>query len=624
MKNAAKSRVGEGPDKKSKKWFPNASEKSILEFLDQEDGSCNEKLKRKQEFVLPAIEEGFSKASDEFRKNVAAEICKTMESPLADGTMRTYQSVLTNLIPDSERELGCKLLPMDTEQKFMLTFGCAMVKYAKTVDPRFEGVKSVKWQMIKTIKAAIDLWHATHGVKSVMTEQWSTQMGVFWKGMKKRAVHTTKPKDPLTLKDVKKIMIEAAEALKTVEKHFASGFMMSYKEEMLKVRNAASIGIAFFAVKRGHEIINLRMKHVRLTEEKNLRLTVVMQKNDQLGRGQEAFVTKWEEWGAADPVKIFMGWAAIRRKLADNHDRNGIINGDDPQEGFAFISVQRDTWGKRLRSDPNGRGIKAALGLKETLSARKGGLLYLEMHGAKKEAAREQGGWTNYDTMENVYARLSREQVEEEMIKVKNNAVCRLKMEEFMDNLSEDEYGRIMNMRVEAQKREMRKWMHTLMQCEPLITGKLLKQTPNCMTAIRKRVHVWGHTDDLRRNGEKVVQDLECKVRMEKKKFELLGQKMERRDPIKKKAEVLSDDTSEYVSSDDETNGEKWLEAQRMRKRDLEVEEERKLSEAQRKKKKDDPMMIDEEACAAPAEKKNDGNMTGPHALIRGKKKKVD
>ena len=60
--------------------------------------------------------------------SVVAAINLCLKSELADSTLSTYQSALYREIPAAEQRAGFKLLPMDSEEKFLQLYGAMLAR----------------------------------------------------------------------------------------------------------------------------------------------------------------------------------------------------------------------------------------------------------------------------------------------------------------------------------------------------------------------------------------------------------------------------------------------------------------------------------------------------------------
>ena len=164
----------------------------------------------------------------EKRRRVESVVNSCFQAELAPGTLKTYQSSLQRIVPLAEEQLGMKLLPLSSEDNFVGLFGFL----------RLHKDHQLQWSQVKLLKAAVSKWHDRMRLPSVF-QQWTPSMRAFWAGLSKAASHTVKGKDPVSFTDL-------CAYLKSVENRL---------DELLCLRNACMIAVAFFGVRRGAEVV---------------------------------------------------------------------------------------------------------------------------------------------------------------------------------------------------------------------------------------------------------------------------------------------------------------------------------------------------------------------------------
>ena len=174
-------------------------------------------------------------------------------------TTKRYSSGVRVVIGGAEAELELSLLPMDSCDKLVMAF------------TRMAGQS---WSTTRTNKSAIRAWHVSRGLPSVFDTQWSPQVALFWRGLKKKASHTSMAKVAVS--------IEALWA-------FQCGRLQ--KGTSAGVRDAAWAGVCFFGVRRSAETIQLRIEDLAV-KDGSIVLFIRQQKNDPFGHGMHCFIAE--------------------------------------------------------------------------------------------------------------------------------------------------------------------------------------------------------------------------------------------------------------------------------------------------------------------------------------------
>ena len=91
---------------------------------------------------------------------VAEAITTCLQNELAASTLTAYQAALWREVPASEQSAGYRLLPMDSEHKFLQMYGGMLARYGQ----------DLHWTKVRTVRAAILKWHERNGFSEVMVE----------------------------------------------------------------------------------------------------------------------------------------------------------------------------------------------------------------------------------------------------------------------------------------------------------------------------------------------------------------------------------------------------------------------------------------------------------------------
>ena len=111
-----------------------------------------------------------------------------MGQELAASTVHSYQQVLKQVVGDAEQGLDRQLLPLQSEDDALELFG-----HLRLVEG--SNGRTLRWSKVRTLKAALDKYHARLGVESPLT-LWPTRFKAFWRGFAKDCVHSNVGKQP--------------------------------------------------------------------------------------------------------------------------------------------------------------------------------------------------------------------------------------------------------------------------------------------------------------------------------------------------------------------------------------------------------------------------------------------
>ena len=85
----------------------------------------------------------------------------------------------------------------------------------------------------------------------------------------------------------------------------------------------------FFGVRRGAEVVALRLSDIERSDDTGVRLRITSQKNDQCGVGQVCFLPDMPALGPASPHIIFQRWLTARK----------LITSSEKPDDFLFVTV---------------------------------------------------------------------------------------------------------------------------------------------------------------------------------------------------------------------------------------------------------------------------------------------
>jgi hypothetical protein len=281
----------------------------------------------------------------------------------APTTVTRYQDALQVHIGGAERRLGASLLPMDSPAKLMAAFA---------------GLDGVRWSSIRIVKSAVRAWHVAHNVSSVFDAAWCDACVLFWKGLKRRADHTSLAKRAL----------EFSEVLDFQAHRILLG-------QAAGLRDAAIAAICFYGIRRISETLALPVEGVTF-EADAVKIFITKQKNDP-GRGVTCWVPRLPRLGPLCPHKILDDWMHLRAAAVGN------------SSGPLFVVTGRSSCKPvsydLFRKVVNGYFVETDVG---SHSFRKGGARwYTHARGVNPDLVQAQGGWLSAATMRAVYTQHS-------------------------------------------------------------------------------------------------------------------------------------------------------------------------------------------------------------------------
>ena len=335
------------------------------------------------------------------RAAIAAAANDCLTSARAPATLRTYNSLLDSVIPSAEASLGLRLLPLDSDQKFIALFSHLLVTASSGPGPtNSAGARSVRWSYVRSVRAAITSWHSSRDLPSVL-DVWTPRMLDFWVGLKRRAIHHVTNKLPLSIASVKSILLKGDATRGPLAAQ--NGQFPDLKQHLLVLRSAATVAVAFFGLRRADEVSRTLISHLSVDSSGSVIINVPRQKNDQLGKGQAAVIPTFPSWGGACPTRILLAWRDARAMLTkwDRHARLGSGAGSD---AWLFVSLSGPSWGRRLGPDAIREAIRKHCAEGGPLpSPRKGGVRFYRTSGASADIVQVQGGWKSSAVLATIY-----------------------------------------------------------------------------------------------------------------------------------------------------------------------------------------------------------------------------
>ena len=335
-----------------------------------------------------------------------------MASSKATSTNVVYNGILDKIIPPAESGSGIRLLPCETDEQFIVLFSHLLITSTLGSGPvNSNGEKSIRWSYVRSARAALAAWHDSRGVSCVL-DSWSPRMCSFWEGLKRRAVHTVTNKTPMSLDTVRELLLAGASAWSQIKEMSPSSFSDA-KALLIDLRAAASVAISFFGIRRAAEVSSIVLGDVKFDESSNsMIIRVKQQKNDQLGRGQDAIIPAFPKWGAACPVATIKSWLLARAMISAKWDENSRICSAEPRDPtkaslcrpWLLLTLSGPTWGGRLKPDALRESFKRKCARDAPCpSPRKGGVRFLRTMGVDRRVIQVQGGWKSEAVMESIY-----------------------------------------------------------------------------------------------------------------------------------------------------------------------------------------------------------------------------
>ena len=274
-------------------------------------------------------------------------------------TVRTYSRALKVHVHGVEQEVDASLLPVDSPEKLMLLFA---------------SMDGANWNTIRANKAAVRAWHQTQNLSSVFEQCWDDRTLHFWRGLKKRASHSSDRKRAITAS-------EWAE--------FA--YVRQVSNTPAGLRDAAMATFCFFGVRRISEAINIRAADVTV-EDDSIACFIRSQKNDPCGVGQWCWIP-FTTVESTSPGQIVQDWISWRQSHATD-----AVHFFCTTTGSKRGPVSADSWRKTIHAHFNDPAASSH-------SFRRGGTEW-GMHVARlpPDVVQSQGGWKSAEVMLGTYA----------------------------------------------------------------------------------------------------------------------------------------------------------------------------------------------------------------------------
>lgn len=165
------------------------------------------------------------------------------------------------------------------------------------------------------------------------------------------------------LEDVRRILTDAALAVPRLRLAISPGCCSSdAKTDLIMLRTAVSVAIAFFDVRRGAEVVALRLADFSISAGLQFaRFSIRRQKNDQVGEGSVSRLPSMPGWGLHCRATLLQEWVNLRSAVADTFDHFARISKTPTSATAAapdalFITLSGPRWGapafRRSRPQP--------------------------------------------------------------------------------------------------------------------------------------------------------------------------------------------------------------------------------------------------------------------------------
>ena len=149
-----------------------------------------------------------SAAVDQERRQREAVASSCVDSSLAAGSKRTYESCLKVQVGDAEVSAGAELLPMDSDSKLMAAFS---------------GLVGKPWATVRLVKCAVRAWHLAAECIEKFEAAWTERALRFWQGLKRQASHASHAKHP----------VDQTELHNSIDVRLAAGTLASHRFSVL-------------------------------------------------------------------------------------------------------------------------------------------------------------------------------------------------------------------------------------------------------------------------------------------------------------------------------------------------------------------------------------------------------
>ena len=323
-----------------------------------------------------------SASHDGIASMVAAQVASCLTQDLAPSTLSVYQSTLNSVVGAAEAQLGTSFLPLGHEDKCMQLFGFLKASSSGTLT----------WSRVRVLKAALLQWHARHAQACVF-DSWTPRLRAFWKGLAKQCSHSSTGKEPVSFA--------------AITDYFTSTCKAPIPD--VKLRNMAMVAVGFFGVRRGAEIVDLKLTDILEAQPAVVQFRVRCPKNDPLGLGQTCVIPDVAALGEASPSKIVHAWLQRRHALQSSNTSSEYL----------FVTTTGKRCGQGVSRDMLRKHVASSFGSQTAAhSLRKGGALFYARRGACTDATRQQGGWKTADVMQAVYTKLTVAEVRNEIMQV--------------------------------------------------------------------------------------------------------------------------------------------------------------------------------------------------------------
>ena len=417
----------------------------------QPSSSSSSTFSFQPKFNFGSVEAGLTDHNREMVQSVMAEANAIKSSSIQARSAANYASLIQTHVPRVEAVLSLRLIPMDTLQKAVLFFSALVSRqdFAPRswvqVPGKEDGKLAIRWGFIHSLKSALVHYHRANAAVTVLESE-DREWKDFWRGLKKRAVHVTRPKTPIAYTWVNKIFsswkgscsdfqnqaiklhanpqpitdlaarllsgnnVHPVPFIDAVAPKLWSWALPSAVNELALLRRKAFLAVAFFGVRRNDEVRRFRAKHIIPAQEAfGFWVYVPDAKNDRYGLGNKTFIPSIPSAGVADPVLIMGTYFAALASWKADHDRRHPGSTPDWGDMFAFPVLNGKRCGGELSPDHVRKEMKGLLTdhgfAPELPSARKGGASWYAE--ADRQVSFLQGGWIMKNMLDMVYAPIS-------------------------------------------------------------------------------------------------------------------------------------------------------------------------------------------------------------------------
>ena len=308
---------------------------------------------------LPAAS---SPSASSARQDLRAKAQDILDCGWEPSTHATYSRALQVHVHGLEKTVDAALLPVDSADKLMLIFAA---------------MDGMAWRTIQVNKSAIRAWHTCHNLGNVFDQCWDYKALHFWRGLKKRANHDSRAKQPLSIQNLAAF----------VRHRRLAGTPAG-------IRDGACVVFCFFGLRRVSEAIALRESDVQV-ESDSITFFIHRQKNDPCGLGQRCWVPNVDIEGF-NPAQLVLDWIRCRSSMVGASGTSFFCN----TSRSPGAPITADLWRKNVCAHFKDNATT-------THSFCKGGTQwYMHVANVPHDVVHAQGGWHSSGVMNTIYGKL--------------------------------------------------------------------------------------------------------------------------------------------------------------------------------------------------------------------------